>query len=200
MDESDSQSMYEACAREGTEAQRDAFEQLWRQLYRVAYGMLHSHPDGEALAADCAQIALIKVHRNLAQCRNPASFREWAAQIARRAVLDELRRPDHRRRAALPDDDHQHPAAAEAYAPAEAADLRAALLAIVARGPLSDRSRRVVLGRYFEEQPDEALARVESLLSGRPTLPSHVQVTRAKNLDALRRDEALVRRLRELIE
>ena len=46
--------------------------------------------EGEALAQDCVQKALIKVHANLERCQSTVSFREWAAQVLRRVVLDEL--------------------------------------------------------------------------------------------------------------
>jgi RNA polymerase sigma factor (sigma-70 family) len=195
----DSQTLYNACADEGSDAQIDAYEALWADLYRIALSMLRGRPGGDALAADCAQAALIKVHRNLAQCRAPAAFREWAAQVARRVVLDELRRPEHVRRAPLPDDD-DHRAVAVTYSPPHGADLRTTLLEAIAHGPLSERSRRVVLGRFFQEQPDEALAQAESALAGQPVLPSHIQVTRAKNLAKLRADPTLLERLRELLE
>jgi RNA polymerase sigma factor (sigma-70 family) len=196
----DSQSLYAACADDGSDAQIDAFEVLWGDLYRLAYAMLRDRPGGDALAADCAQAALIKVYRNLAQCRNPAAFREWAAQVLRRVVIDELRRPEHARRAALPENgDHSSLIAAPPIPPSDA-DLRATLLSAIEGGPLSDRSRRVVLGRYFDEQPDEALARTESELAEQTVLPSHIQVTRAKNLSKLRGDTTLLERLRELLE
>jgi RNA polymerase sigma factor (sigma-70 family) len=196
----DSQSLYAACGADGSDAQIDAFEVLWSELYRIAYTMLRDRPGGDALAADCAQAALIKVYRNLAQCRNPAAFREWAAQVLRRVVIDELRRPEHARRAALPENgDHSAMLAAPPLLPSDA-DLRATLLSAIERGPLSDRSRRVVVGRYFDEQPDEALARTESDLTGQTVLPSHIQVTRAKNLSKLRGDTTLLERLRELLE
>jgi RNA polymerase sigma factor (sigma-70 family) len=196
----DSQTLFAACADEGSDAQIDAFESLWGDLYRIAYAMLHDRPGGDALAADCAQAALIKVHRNLAQCRNPSAFREWAAQVVRRVVIDELRRPEHARRAALPDDDDHNAALATPPTTAPSDDLRTLLLAAIEHGPLSERSRRVVLGRYFDEQPDEALARVESGLASQEVLPSHIQVTRAKNLSKLRGDTTLLARLRELLE
>ncbi len=196
----DSQSLYAACADDGSDAQIDAFEVLWADLYRIAYTMLYDRPGGDALAADCAQAALIKVYRNLAQCRNPAAFREWAAQVLRRVVIDELRRPEHARRAALPENgDHSAVIAAPPILMTDA-DLRTTLLTAIKHGPLSDRSRRVVVGRYFDEQPDEALARTESDLAGQTVLPSHIQVTRAKNLAKLRGDTALLKQLRELLE
>jgi RNA polymerase sigma factor (sigma-70 family) len=195
----DSQTLYHACADDGSDAQIDAYEALWVDLYRIALPMLRDRPGGDALAADCAQAALIKVHRNLAQCRAPAAFREWAAQVVRRVVLDELRRPEHARRAPLPDDD-DHGAVVAPVPLAPGADLRTTLLDAIAHAPLSDRSRRVVLGRFFQEQPDEALAQAESVLAAQPVLPSHIQVTRAKNLAKLRSDAALLERLRELVE
>ena len=47
-------------------------------------------------------------------------------------------------------------------------DLRATLLRAIERGPLSERSRRVVLGRFFDERTDEqALAAIAELLPDR---------------------------------
>jgi RNA polymerase sigma factor (sigma-70 family) len=200
METSDS-ALYEDCCRDGTDAQTEAFRALWRQFYRIAYAMVQSQPDSDALATDCAQTALIKLHQRLASCTNPAAFRSWAAQIVRRTVLDELRRPARARRVSLPDDHDE--AATWLAAPPEASsltDLRDILRDVVQRGPLSARSRRVVLGRYFDEQDDETLARAESGLSGQNVLPSHIQVTRAKDLAALRRDADLIERLRDLVE
>jgi hypothetical protein len=54
------------------------------------------------------------------------------------------------------------------------------------QSPISERSRRVVLGRYVADEPDEALAEAEAKLSGQTVLPSHIQVTRSKNLSKLR--------------
>jgi RNA polymerase sigma factor (sigma-70 family) len=187
-----SEELYAACGREGSDAQADAYRQLFRELFRVTYGMLRARPDGEALAADCAQAALIKAHRSLAQCREPATFRAWAAQIARRTVLDALRRPAQARHAPL----DEHEAALAAPPPEAPSDLRGLLLDAVRRGPLSERSRRVILGRFFEERPDEELAAEEARLAGEPVRPSHVQVTRAKNIAKLRGDTGLMERLR----
>jgi RNA polymerase sigma factor (sigma-70 family) len=201
MDEgTDNQALYAACQQDGSPEQIDAFKILWAQIYRIAWRMLRERPDADALAADCAQVALIKIHRNLAQCRNPAAFREWAAQIVRRAVVDELRRPEHTRQMPLPEDDDYLPGLATPSLPTETADLRTLLVEAITHGPMSERSKRIVIGRYFEEQPDEALAHAESQRAGQQVLPSHIQVTRAKNLATLRRDTALLERLRQLIE
>lgn len=199
-DFTDQRQLYAACQRDGSQEQARAFELLWQHLYRIAYAMLRAAPDGDALAADCAQQALIKLHRNLSQCRQPEALREWAGQIVRRTVLDELRRPAQRRRASLPDDDDHSPWLAAPDLLESDGDLAALLREVIAQGPLSARSRRVVAGRYFAEQNDETLARAESELAGQPVLPSHIQVTRAKNLAALRRDPALLARLRELLD
>lgn len=196
----DDQSLYHACQQTGSNAQTDAFEILWSHLYRIAFKMLHDRPGGDALAADCAQTALIKIHHNLSQCRNPMAFRSWAAQILRRVVIDELRRPEHRHRAPLPENDEHGPSTLNDDLLDTSNDLRTMLLHAIEHGPLSDRSRRVIRGRYFEEQPDEALASAESQRVGQQVLPSHIQVTRAKNLASLRRETVLLQRLREMIE
>jgi RNA polymerase sigma factor (sigma-70 family) len=197
----DDTALYEACQREGSGDQADAFGTIWRQFYRIAHAMLRVQPDADALATDCAQLALIKLHQRLDTCANPAAFRAWANQIVRRTVLDELRRPERARRVPLPDDHDE--AAAWLAAPPDAPppdDLRALLRDAVERGPLSPRSRRVVIGRYFDDRPDETLAALESALGAGGVLPSHIQVTRAKDLAALRRDAALLDRLRDFVD
>ncbi len=196
----DDQTLYSACRHAGTDLQTDAFKQLWAYLYRIAYAMLRTQRDPVPLASDCTQKALIKVHRNLDQCRNPAVFREWAAQILRRVVLDELRRPEYRRQVVLAMDEEHAPWLAAPQQLTDVMDVRAILHEVIFHGPLSERSQRVVIGRYFEEQTDEILARAETQHAGQEVRPSHIQVTRAKNLAALRRDPALLTRLRELLD
>lgn len=195
----DNEQLYAACRDDGSLVQVNAFEIVWAYLYRIAYGMLHQHADGDAFAADCAQIALIKIHRNLAQCREPKTFRSWAAQVVRRVVIDELRRPDQARRVGLENDEDAVPQTEDAHAGVETADLRALLLEAITTGPLSERSRRVVIGRYFAEQPDEALAQAERQYTDQAVLPSHIQVTRAKNLAKLRANVTLVEQLRAFV-
>ena len=195
----DDQALYDACQQNGSAAQADAYALISGLLYRTAYAMLHDYPDADMIAQDCMQKALIKIHHNLLQCHDPSVFRAWCKQVARRVVLDELRRPDYRRRAALEEAEHMA-WAADAELLRTATDLRALLLEVITTGPLSSRSRRVVLGRFFEEQRDEALARIESELAGREVRPSHIQVTRTKNLAALRQDPGLLDRLEDLLD
>ena len=192
----DSLTLYAACQQDGSDAQADAFNLLGTYLLRIARAMLRSRPEGDALAQDCTQLALIKIHRSLDQCRTPIRFREWCGQVVRRVVIDELRRPDQRRVVPLPDDEEHVPWLASEDLLTGAVDLHALLQEVIARGPMSERSRRVVAGRYFQEQPDEMLAAEEARLAGQPVLPSHIQVTRAKNINALRKDPALLERLR----
>lgn len=192
--------LYEACRNGSQHSQTEAYSLLWQQLYRIAWAMLREHSDGEALASDCTQTALIKINQRLTSCQNPDSFRAWSNQVLRRAVIDELRRPEHARKLSLPDDHDE--AANWLIAPSELShtdDLRSYLYEIIQNGPLSARSRRVVLGRYFEEKNDEQLSASETAQSQQPVQPSHIQVTRAKDLAALRRDSAVLDKLRELL-
>jgi RNA polymerase sigma factor (sigma-70 family) len=196
----DDRTLYFACQQDGTDAQAEAFKQLWAYLYRIAYAMLRAQRDPASLASDCTQKALIKIHRSLEQCRNPLVFRDWAAQVTRRVVLDELRRPEFRHILAIDIDDEHAPWLAAPQTLTDVTDLRAILHDLIRHGPLSERSQRVVIGRYFGEQTDEVLARAETERAGQEIRPSHIQVTRAKNLAALRRDPALMERLRELLD
>jgi RNA polymerase sigma factor (sigma-70 family) len=192
--------LYNACLNGSQHSQAEAYTQLWQQLYRIAWAMLRQHNDGDALATDCTQTALIKINQRLASCQNPDSFRAWSNQVLRRTVIDELRRPEHARKLSLPDDHDE--AANWLVAPSELLhtdELRTYLYEIIQNGPLSARSRRVVLGRYFEEKSDEQLSASESAQSQQAVQPSHIQVTRAKDLAALRRDGAILEKLRELL-
>jgi RNA polymerase sigma factor (sigma-70 family) len=200
MDLTEGAALYAACGMHGSDAQIDAFEQLSRHLYRIADAMLRGRPGGSEQAADCTQLALIKIHRNLERCREPAAFRHWSASILRRTVIDSIRQSAAALAEPLPDDDHGLPDSAFAAPPAEPEELGGLLRRAIATAPLSDRSRRVVAGRFFEERDDADLARSEGALSEQPVLPSHIQVTRAKNLAKLRADAALIQSLRSLIE
>jgi hypothetical protein len=55
------------------------------------------------------------------------------------------------------------------------------------QAPISERSYRTIVGRYLDDIPDEELAKSESERTGQTLLPSHLQVTRAKNLSKLRK-------------
>lgn len=193
-----SEDLYAACQNHGSDQQADAFEQLSVFFYRIAYAMLQDRPAGADLAADCMQLALVKVYQNLEQCQEPAAFRGWAAQILRRVVLDTLRQLVAARLDPLPDEQSALPPVLIAPAIAEPDDLGAFLQQAIVRAPLSDRSRRVVVGRFFEDRPDSELALAESARDSQTVLPSHIQVTRAKNLAKLRSDPGLLAQLRML--
>jgi RNA polymerase sigma factor (sigma-70 family) len=195
----DGAALYAACQAHGSTAQIDAYQQLSGQLYRIAYAMLRDRPGGADLAADCMQAALIKIHQNLEQCRDPAAFRGWAAQTLRRTVIDTTRQIAATKLVSLPEHDYELPASA-IVAPSEPPDdLEQLLRQAIASAPLSDRSRRVVIGRFFDERSDAELAQDESAREGQQVLPSHIQVTRAKNLAKLRAEPVLIAALYELL-
>lgn len=183
--------LYDAVrGRHGLPAQEQAFTILGENLYRIAYLRLSRKPDPDMLAADCTQEALIKIYFNLDQCQKPERFCAWAAQIVRNTTVDLLRRT---RLEDPPPPDIPVPP------PEVRLDLRALLEWALRKGGLSDRSRRVVSGRFLDEQPDEVLAEQERHLSGEDLRPSHIQVTRSKNLAKLRANHELLRLLRELL-
>jgi RNA polymerase sigma-70 factor (ECF subfamily) len=165
-------------------------------LYRVALQVVYDQPDAEALAQDCAQIALVRVHERLAECREPAAFRAWARRIASNLAIDELRR----RKRLLPIDtdesgdiaidmpvDSQLSPDAEALERIGLEELRR----LITIAPISERSRRVVSGCYLDNIRDEKLAQIESERTGQTVQPSHIQVTRSKDIAKLRDWEPL---------
>lgn len=189
-DQSPSETLYAGLRDDRVEVQTSAYEVLWRYLFRVAWRMTRSRPDGEALAQDCAQIALTRVYERLDECREPAALRSWSRRIVSNLVIDRLRRLERQ----ISIDYRADPdGLAKQWAdrgptPDELADKIdvTSLRDLLEQSPMSERSKRVVFGRFFDEQPDEKLAERESQLAGRAVKPSHIQVTRAKNIAKLR--------------
>lgn len=196
----ESAALYAACGSADPEVQTAAYQTLWRYLYGVALHVVRDQPDAEALAQDCVQAALLRIHQRLADCREPEAFSAWARRIASHAAIDELRRLkrlvplDPSEPTAPPTD---HPSGQLALEEGVLTTLsEATLRRCISQAPISERSRRVVLGRYFDDIADEALAQAESARTGRSVLPSHVQVTRARDIARLRTYEPLQRLLR----
>lgn len=207
----DSAQLYTACRSGELQTQTQAYRQLWNYLLRVSYHLVRDQPDPEDLAQECAQRALVRIHQRLHECREPAAFGVWARRIVCNLTIDELRRSNRftslttqesgdGERDATHDEESRmrfaHLATDEADNPSQivlATMANADLRELVQQAPLSDRSRRVVVGRYFDALLDEELATRESALGDEVIRPSHVQVTRAKNLAKLRAWPLLVR-------
>jgi RNA polymerase sigma factor (sigma-70 family) len=192
----DSNTWFAACQNSDPQVQATAYEALFIYLSRVALHIVRDQPGAEDLAQDCAQIALIRIHERLEECREPAAFRTWARQIVSHLAIDSLRRRSRLTFAA--EDELEvvlYDTAVDRPSPEEEAattDNESVLYATIQSAPLSERSRRVVIGRYLQELPDEPLAERESQLAGQTVLPSHIQVTRAKNMAKLRTWEPLL--------
>jgi RNA polymerase sigma factor (sigma-70 family) len=184
----DSAELYTACRGADPLVQAAAYETLWGYLYRVALQVVHDQPEAEALAQDCAQGALIRVHERLVECREPAAFRAWSRRIVKNLAIDTLRRA---KRETLLDEDEWSRMPTNAPLELEKDVLRDELFALISQAPISERSRRAVLGRYLNGIPDELLAQEESRRASKSVLPSHVQVTRSKDLSRLRNWEPL---------
>ncbi|KAA3665507.1 MAG: RNA polymerase sigma factor [Chloroflexi bacterium] len=182
-----SANLYTDCRSNNKERQHAAYQTLWHYLYRVALNVVYDQPDSEALAQDCAQEGLIRVHKRIDECREPGAFKSWARRIVSNLAIDELRR---RKRLIRPENH-------ESFDKLNSQPIRSqnigaiieleALRKMLEQSPMSDRSRRVVIGRYLDALPDELLAQKESEITQSNVRPSHLQVTRAKNIKKLRK-------------
>ena len=194
-DVAESAALYNGCNSRDPTIQATAFETLWGYLYQVAYHMLYNTVDGEALAQDCAQVALVRVYERLAECKEPAAFKSWARRIVSHLVIDELRR----RKRLVPMSNEELAESTLTFSSQQPSFetsvldtiSQAELRQLINQAPISDRSRRVVLGRYLDDASDEALAQTEAQLANSDILPSHIQVTRAKNIAKLRKWDRL---------
>ncbi|MBE2222619.1 MAG: sigma-70 family RNA polymerase sigma factor [Anaerolineae bacterium] len=190
----DSADLFVACGSRETAVQAAAYRELWHYLYRVALHVASQQPDQEALAQDCAQRALLRIHQQRETCEEPKAFRSWSRRIVTNLVIDELRRrqrlqPLESTSETTLNTFHQQSISLEGCVLAEIslADLRQMLL----QSPMSGRSQRVVIGRYLDDVDDESLAETESNLAQQEVLPSHIQVTRSKNIAKLKKWDAL---------
>lgn len=198
----DSTTLYHACRSGNIHVQRVAYETLWGYLLPVVSYLVRHQPNADDLAQDCTQQALVRIHQRLHECHEPAALRTWARRIACNLTIDELRR--RKRLVALPEAE-QEPSPSVVTVQMQAAPdeevLRALeqleLRELLNQAPLSERSRRTVIGRYLDDLADEALAQSESDLAGTVVLPSHIQVTRAKNMAKLRTWQPLQAFLRD---
>ena len=183
--------LYAQCNSDDVALQAAAYKTLWDYLYRVALHLVRDQPDAEMLAQDCSQDALIRIHARLAECRQPEAFRAWSKRIVTNLCIDELRRRNRRRLAdELPEELPGQQLVASTNSPEQSVidwesdhSIRQALR----QAPISERSYVAVVGRYLDDLPDEQLAKSESERSGQTLLPSHLQVTRSKNVNKLRR-------------
>jgi RNA polymerase sigma factor (sigma-70 family) len=190
----DSADLYAACGSRETAVQAEAYRELWDYLYRIAFHIARAQPDQEALAQDCAQRALLRIHKQRKTCEEPKAFRSWCRRIVTNLAIDELRR-----RQRLQPLDSTAEAALNSSANPKISLERQVLAALsltelrnlLLHSPMSDRSQRVVIGRYLDDIEDESLAETESELAGNEVLPSHIQVTRSKNIAKLKKWEAL---------
>ncbi|MFN8446671.1 MAG: sigma-70 family RNA polymerase sigma factor [Caldilineaceae bacterium] len=194
---SDAATLYQNCRSTDLNVQSAAYRTLWRLLYQGAWNLLYDQIDGADLAEDCAQQALMRIHQRLHECNQPAAFLSWSQRIVANLTIDELRRRKRFSGTTSTQDEGQNPLENVPVLPEMVSQLEIEeLRTLLQKAPISDRSRRVVVGRFFDQSDDEQLAQVERELSGEAVLSSHVQVTRAKNLAKLRNWQPLREYLR----
>lgn len=187
----DSTTLYEGCQSSDSVLQTRAYQVLWDYVYRVAWHLVYQQPNATDLAEDCAQKALIRIHERFIDCDNPAGFRTWARRIVSNLTIDWLRREKRLAPLEPPGEGEAPPEYQATQIPSPEKIVLQTITAenlktLINQAPISDRSQRVILGRYFEDEPDEVLAKREHDLTGQPVLPSHIQVTRSKNFTKLK--------------
>lgn len=188
----ESSELYAACCSDDATQQADGYQALWNYLYRVTYQVVRDQPSADALAQESAQKAVVKIHQQIETCRSPNAFKSWSRTIASRLAIDELRA---RKRVVFNLDEIAEFGAADSSAAPEKVvsdqSLSQDVSELLKHAPISERSYRVIKGRYLDEVSDEEIASAESALVQREVLPYHVQVTRSKNISKLRKWELL---------
>ena len=194
--------LYFALYKEGSDRQRVAFEALYQELYAIAFYMLQSSSFSEpnALAQDCTQEAVVKIWQHLATCEQPDAFRSWAKRILRNHTLNEITRLKRRHEESLEQQTlnavtDPRPTPSATFGKLERYNT---ILDLIAAAPLSDRSRYVILAKYLLQMGEEEIAQGVSAREGAVVLPSHVQVTRAKNFKKIYSDPHLLEQFADL--
>lgn len=184
--------LYHRCKESSSQA--EAYNELFQYLYRVSYGIVYRQADGDALAQDCAQDALVKIHQELHGLIEPRAFLSWSRRIVHNRTIDELRKRKRLQPLRTEQEQQDNPSLPTAFLlemekqPILEQMTTDALRALLEGAPISDRSRRVVNGRYLDNLPDDHLAQVETDLddSDSDVEPRHIQVTRSKNISKLK--------------
>jgi RNA polymerase sigma-70 factor (ECF subfamily) len=197
---SDSALLFAQCTSGDVALQAQAYQTLWAYLFRIALQLVRDQADADALAQDCAQAALLQIHTRITECREPKAFRSWAKRIVSNLCIDELRRRSRRHFVDEEPEDvySEEVQSGNSTRVAESPetividwDSANSIRQGLRQAPISERSYRTIVARYIDDIPDEELAKSESEGTGQRLLPSHLQVTRAKNLSKLRKWEAL---------
>lgn len=144
-----------------------AFDELFSRYERRAYGVLRRRVGSDDRASDLYQELFLRVHRAREVYNPERPFAPWFFQIARRLVIDELRRAGRAREVALPDD----AAAPSAWEPERLASATERAGAVL--GQLSEVERYVLMsakvaGREYAELAGElgkSVAAVKKLAS-----------------------------------
>ncbi|MEM7414325.1 MAG: RNA polymerase sigma factor [Gemmatimonadota bacterium] len=76
-------------AREGD---RDAFEQIVRTHFRIAFATARSIVDDPADAEDVVQDAFVRCWQRLSQCSGPEAFAGWLRSVVRSVALNHIER------------------------------------------------------------------------------------------------------------
>ncbi len=215
MEAADARALCAACQSTDPRQREQAFRQLGRLLYPIAWRRVQGDPRLHHLAEDCTQETMVTVWQHLDAGRGPdrpESFVSWCATIVVNKVREELRRlnptPEVRRskRIALsrmvsldaPTDEgeatlaettpDEAPGAEDLAAYREIRDLVREIQTIP---DISESSRTVLLRGFIEGCDDAELA--EHL----HTSKSNVHVIRCRDLAKLRAAPGFVDRLRE---
>lgn len=146
-----------AAARRG---ERDAFEEIYRDLAPLVLGYLRSN--GARDAEDLTSEVFIAVVRNLETFSGPEeSFRSWVLTITHRRLVDEFRRRSRRPEdPTLPDDVQARMEPTDETAETEVLDLLATESVHHVLDSLTDDQRAVVTLRILADVPIKEVAAI----------------------------------------
>lgn len=134
----------------------DAFDSLVRATYNDTYSLAFRLTGNHHDAHDVAQDAYLRAFKGLRRFRGDANFATWLYRITANCASNLVARRRKSEHDALPDDVTDERLDHDPHAHAEAADLRAGIVAALSKLPT--KLREVVVLRDVYDLPHEAIA------------------------------------------
>ncbi len=179
--------LYEACQSDDKVEQEEGYRLIEHAIYPVVFLRTRHLRDWHEFAQDCIQQTVERIYDRIADCHTPTSFRAWARRIAINITLNNLKRQSRTLYFSADAEDELVQIEDTTIVSPEIEIENSQFWELLStQSPMSDRSKRVVIGRFRDQYNDEQLAMKESQLASKPVTPANIQVTRSKNIRKLR--------------
>ncbi len=187
-----SRELYNACLEDGTPRQQQAYEELWRYLYHIAYYAIARHhllseeeqilseEEQTERASDIVAEALLKIHTHLKDLRDPHDFLAWAQQIVLREAHGRYFRSVESRSRELAEEEEQWEQPTVVHEHYDHTDMYEQIMNAI--NQLNSRQRQVIVATFLEELSDNEIAQQMGLTKQNVYVLRHRALKRLRGL------------------